>query len=144
MDPIERQRAAQSALQAAAAAALTFKQCAEHYVKAHRVGWKNAKHAQQWRNTLEQHAYPHLGAGLVRDVKLPQVMAVLEPIWTTTNETASRQRGRIEVILDWATARGCHKWQRGPVFFPGSLARGRRTREVPDRAAASGAAAPRD
>jgi integrase len=106
VDPIERQRAAQSALRAAVAEALTFRQCAEKYIKAHGAGWKNAKHAQQWENSLAQHAYPILGGVLVRDVKLAQVLAVLEPIWTTTNETAVRLRGRVELVLDWATARG--------------------------------------
>lgn len=106
VDPIGRQQAAQSAMRAAVAEALTFKDCAEKYIKAHRAGWKNAKHAQQWENTLEQHAYPVLGDVLVRDVKLPQVLAVLEPIWTTTNETAVRLRGRMELVIDWATARG--------------------------------------
>jgi integrase len=106
IDPIARQQAAVSALRAATAEALTFKECAEAYIKAHRDGWKSDKHAQQWRNTLAQHAYPVLGELLVRDVKLPQVMAVLEPIWATTNETAVRLRGRIESVLDWATARG--------------------------------------
>lgn len=106
VDPIQRQQGAQSAMRAAVAEALTFKACAEKYIAAHRAGWKNAKHAQQWENTLAQHAYPVLGAVLVRDIKLPQVLAVLEPIWTTTNETAVRLRGRIESVLDWATARG--------------------------------------
>ncbi|MBI5269478.1 MAG: integrase arm-type DNA-binding domain-containing protein [Burkholderiales bacterium] len=106
VDPIERQQAAQSALRASMAKALTFKECAEGYIKAHESGWKNEKHIQQWRNTLAQYAYPVFGDLLVRDVKLPQVMAALEPIWTTTNETAVRLRGRIESVLDWATARG--------------------------------------
>jgi integrase len=106
IDPIQRQQAAQSALRAAMAEALTFKECAEAYIKAHREGWKNAKHRQQWANSLAQHAYPVLGELMVRDVKLPQVLAVLEPIWITTNETAVRLRGRIETVLDWATARG--------------------------------------
>ena len=106
VDPIQRQQAAQSAMRAAVAEALTFKDCAEKYIKAHQAGWKNAKHAQQWQNTLSQHAYPVLGDVLIRDVKLPHVLAVLEPIWTTTNETAVRLRGRIELVLDWASARG--------------------------------------
>ena len=105
-DPIQRQQEAQSALRAAMAEALTFKECAEKYIKTHAAGWKNAKHQLQWRNTLAQHAYPVFGELLVRDVKLPQVMAVLEPIWVTTNETAVRLRGRIELVLDWAAARG--------------------------------------
>jgi integrase len=106
VDPIERQQAAQSAMRAAIAAALTFKECAGKYIEAHEAGWKNIKHAQQWRNTLEQHAYPHMGSLLVRDVGLPHVMAALEPIWRTKTETASRLRGRIELVLDWANARG--------------------------------------
>jgi integrase len=106
IDPIQRQQAAVSALRAATAEALTFKECAESYIRAHKDGWKNAKHRQQWANSLAQHAYPVLGELLVRDVKLPQVLAVLEPIWTTTNETASRVRSRMELVLDWATARG--------------------------------------
>ncbi|MDE1947406.1 MAG: integrase arm-type DNA-binding domain-containing protein [Burkholderiales bacterium] len=106
VDPIERQQAAASALRASMVEALTFKECAAAYMKAHRAGWKNARHAQQWANTLAQHAYPVIGELLVRDVKLSHVMAVLEPIWTTTNETAVRLRGRIELVLDWAAARG--------------------------------------
>jgi integrase len=106
VDPVERQQAARRALKIAAAAALTFKQCAEKYIAAHRSGWKNAKHAQQWENTLQTYAYPVVGSLLVRDVGLPQVLKILEPIWTEKNETASRLRGRIELVLDWATARG--------------------------------------
>jgi integrase len=106
VDPIAQQQQARRALQAASAAALTFRQCAEKYIAAHRAGWKSAKHAQQWENTLTQHAYPVLGGLMVRDVGLPHVMAVLEPIWTTTNETAARLRSRIELVLDWAAARG--------------------------------------
>ena len=106
VDPILRQQEAQSALRAAMAEALTFRECAESYIRTHAASWKNAKHRQQWGNTLAQHAYPVLGELLVRDVKQAQVMAVLEPIWTTTNETAVRLRGRMELVLDWATARG--------------------------------------
>jgi integrase len=106
VDPIRRQQEAQSALRAAAAGALTFKECATAYIKAHKAGWRSVKHAQQWTNTLEQHAHPTIGALLVRDVGQAQVMNVLEPIWTEKTETASRLRSRIELVLDWATARG--------------------------------------
>lgn len=111
IDPIEEARAARSIFKAAQAAALTFEQCATKYILAHETGWKNAKHAQQWRNTLAQHAYPVMGSLLVRDVLLSHVLAVLEPIWLTTTETASRLRGRIELVLDWATARN---YREGP------------------------------
>lgn len=106
VDPIERQQAALSTLRAAVAAALTFEQCAGRYITANEAGWKNVKHGQQWRNTLAQHAYPVIGSLLVRDVALSHVLAVLEPIWRTKTETASRLRSRMELVLDWATARG--------------------------------------
>lgn len=106
VDPIQRQQAAQSALRAATAENLTFEECAANYIKTHAASWRNPKHRQQWRNTLAQHAYPVFGELLVRDVKLSHVMQVLEPLWTVTNETAVRLRGRIELILDWAAARG--------------------------------------
>jgi integrase len=106
VDPIQQQQEAQSALRAAMVEALTFKECAEGYIKAHAASWKNLKHRQQWRNTLAQHVYPVFGSLLVRDVKLSHVMQVIEPMWATTNETAVRLRGRIELVLDWAAARG--------------------------------------
>ena len=106
IDPIEARRAAQSLLRASQASALTFEQCAALYIAANRAGWRSTKHAQQWGNSLRQHAFPVLGALLVRDVALPHVLKVLEPIWLTTTETASRLRSRIELVLDWATARG--------------------------------------
>jgi integrase len=87
-------------------AALTFAQAADAYMQAHASGWKNAKHAQQWRSTLQTYAFPVLGALLVRHVELPHILAVLEPIWASKTETASRLRGRMEQVLDWATARG--------------------------------------
>lgn len=106
IDPIEKSRAARSKLQAELAAALTFDQCAAKFIKAHAPGWSNPKHAQQWTNTLQTYASPVLGSLLVRDVELSHVLAVLEPIWHAKTETASRVRGRMEQVLDWATARG--------------------------------------
>ncbi len=106
VDPIANARALRSALKAEQAAAKTFKVCALAYIDTHEAGWRNAKHAQQWRNTLQTYAYPLIGELLVRDVGLPQVLAVLEPIWTKKTETASRLRGRLESVLDWATTRG--------------------------------------
>lgn len=105
IDPIEEVRANRQALKARQAATITFRQAAQAYILAHRAGWRNAKHAQQYANTLEQHAYPVLGDLAVADVDLPHVLQVLEPIWTTKTETASRLRGRIESVLDWAAAR---------------------------------------
>ena len=106
VDPIAQQRTAQSAMRAAVMAALTFRQTADAYMQAHESSWKSAKHGQQWRNTLEQHAYPVLGDLLVRDVNKEHVLQVLRPIWLTTNETAVRLRGRIELVLSYAMQAG--------------------------------------
>lgn len=106
IDPIEETRAARSKLRAELAAALTFDQCAANFIKAHKPGWSNPKHAQQWTNSLQTYASPVLGSLLARDVDVTHVLAVLEPIWQTKTETASRVRGRMEQVLDWAIARG--------------------------------------
>lgn len=105
-DPILERRMAQSALRAQQAASITFERAALSYLEAQDGSWKNAKHAQQWRNTLAAYAYPVIGPVLVGDVGVAHVMQVLEPIWRTKTETASRLRGRIEQVLDWATVRG--------------------------------------
>jgi integrase len=98
----------------------TFKKAAVDYIAAHKPGWHNAKHAQQWENTLETYAYPEIGALAVSAVDVPDVLKVLKPIWTTKPETASRLRGRIEAVLDYAKA---HKWRSGdnPARWKGTL-----------------------
>lgn len=106
IDPIVARQEARSALRATAAAARTFTQCATGYMDAKSAEWRNPKHRQQWANTLEQYAYPVIGSMLVRDVQLAHILKILEPIWKTKTETASRLRGRIESVLDWATVRG--------------------------------------
>ena len=103
IDPIDDAKTARSALLAAQMASLTFEECASKYIAAKSGEWKNAKHRAQWTSTLATYAYPVIGALLVRDVELPQIKAVLDPIWATKTETASRLRGRIESVLDWAT-----------------------------------------
>src|SRR5262249_7713188 len=84
---------------------VTFKQCAETYIAAHEAGWRNPKHRQQWRNTLETYVYPVIGDLPVQDIDTPLVLKVLEPIWQDKTATASRIRCRIEIILDWAKFR---------------------------------------
>ncbi|MCV2361440.1 integrase arm-type DNA-binding domain-containing protein [Paucibacter sp. TC2R-5] len=120
VDPVEQKKAARSELIAAQAKELTFKQAAQQYIKAHEVGWRNAKHGQQWRNTLEQYAYPFIGSLMVRDVEMAHVLKVLEPIWQTTTETASRLRGRMEKVLDWAKGRGYRSGD-NPAEWKGNL-----------------------
>jgi integrase len=105
IDPIEARRAARQQARLDAAKAITFKQCAESYIKAHRVGWRNGKHAAQWEATLATYAEPIIGALPVQTVDTALVLKVIEPLWTTKPETASRLRGRIESVLDWAKVR---------------------------------------
>lgn len=102
-DPLEQKRAGQLREQLEAAKAVTFDQCAAAYIKAHRSGWKNAKHAQQWETTLQTFASPVMGNLPVASIDTPLVMKVLSPIWEKKTETATRLRARIEKILDWAT-----------------------------------------
>jgi integrase len=84
---------------------MTFQQCAEAYVAAHEASWRNDKHKAQWSSTLKTYAYPVFGKVPVGEVTVAMIMKVLDPIWSTKTETASRLRGRLENILDWATVR---------------------------------------
>jgi integrase len=104
IDPIDESKANISKLKASQAAALTFEQCAEAYIKSQEPKWDNPKSPIQWRNSLKTYAYPHMGSLLVRDVDLPHVLAALEPIWQTKTETASRVRSRIQAVLDYSKA----------------------------------------
>ena len=105
-DPLTERGAVKAAALAAAAKSVTFKDAAARYIEAHRAGWRNAKHAAQWETTLGTYADPVFGRLAVQAVDTALVLKVLEPIWHEKTETASRLRGRIEAILDWATVRG--------------------------------------
>lgn len=110
-DPIAERKSALSAAIAQRAAQKTFSQCCAAYIAAHEAGWRNDKHAQQWTNSLATYAEPVIGRLLVRDVATTHVLQVIEPLWSTKNETASRVRNRIELVLDWAATRG---YREGP------------------------------
>lgn len=120
VDPVERKRALASQLLARQATEMTFEQAAKKFIESKSKEWKNEKHGAQWVSTLEAYAYPVVGQMLVRDIGLTQVLKVLEPIWTTKNETASRLRGRIESVLDWAKVRG-HRKGDNPAVWRGNL-----------------------
>ena len=104
IDPIEHRKIIRGTAHADAMKAITFRACAENYISSHSAGWKNVKHTTQWTNTLATYAHPIFGDLPVQTVDTGLVMKVLEPIWTTKTETASRVRGRIESILDYATS----------------------------------------
>lgn len=106
IDPKEARRAEHAQIALEVAKAVRFKACAESYIEAHRAGWKNEKHAEQWTNTLTTYVYPIFGGQPVQAVDTALVLKALEPIWTAKHETATRVRSRIERVLDWASSRG--------------------------------------
>jgi integrase len=120
IDPIETRRAVRTRERLEAAKAVTFKQCGESYITAQRAGWRNGKHAGQWSATLSTYAYPVIGALPVQAVDTGLVLKVLEPLWTDKPETASRLRGRIERILDFAKVRG-YRNEDNPARWRGHL-----------------------
>src|SRR5262249_9254527 len=106
IDPLEVRKAAKERAKLDAAKAMTFRACAERYIAAHRARWRNEKQAAAWSATLQPSVFPVFGALPVQAIDTALVTKAIEPIWTTKPETAGRVRGRIESILDWATARG--------------------------------------
>jgi integrase len=114
IDPLDQRREQQ-----APAPSQHFGAIAEAYISAHEAGWRNAKHRQQWRNTLATYAKP-IAAKPVNEIGVNDVLAVLKPIWNAKPETASRVRGRIELILDYARARGLRHGE-NPALWRGNL-----------------------
>jgi integrase len=120
LDPIEARRGKRIQAKLDAAKAMTFAACAERYIASHKVGWRNPKHAAQWPATLGTYVYPVFGSLPVQAVDVGLVMKAVEPIWAQKPETAGRVRGRIESVLDWATARGYRQGE-NPARWRGHL-----------------------
>jgi integrase len=120
LDPVAERQAAKAALIAASGRGLTFEKAVESYLKAKLDAFKNAKHRQQWENTLGQYALPVLGKMMVQDIDVRDVLRALQPIWHDKTETASRLRGRIESVLSWATVSG-HRKGENPARWAGNL-----------------------
>ena len=92
----------------------TFRVAAETVHKDHAKAWKNAKHGEQWINTLKAYAYPAFGDRRVDQIDTPEILKALSPIWLTKQETARRVRQRIGTVLDWAKAAG-HRSGNNPI-----------------------------
>src|SRR5262249_11664571 len=123
-DPIAARNEKRAAAAVEAAKAMTFADCATAYFNAHEAGWRNPKHRQQWKNTLATYVSPVVGKLPVSAADTGLVLKVLEPIWTRKPETASRVRGRMEAVLDWAKARG-YRTGENPARWRGPLPRAR-------------------
>jgi integrase len=99
---------------------MTFDECRDAYIAAHRAGWRNVKHAKQWTATLTAYVTPVFGHLSVAVIDTGLVLKALEPIWATKSETAARLRGRIEAVLDWARVRG-YRAGENPARWRGHL-----------------------
>ena len=119
-DPIAARDAQQAAARAQAATAITFRQCAESYIAAHKDGWRGGKHAAQWSSSLAAYVYPVIRDLPVAAVDVDLVLKILRPIWRAKTETASRLRGRIEVVLSWAKTSGYRSGE-NPATWRGHL-----------------------
>ncbi|MCC5987293.1 MAG: integrase arm-type DNA-binding domain-containing protein [Pararhodobacter sp.] len=120
IDPVEERKAAKAALVAAQRRGMTFADAVDKALAAKLDAFRNAKHRQQWENTLATYATPDLGKMLVQDITTQDVLRVLQPLWMDKTETASRLRGRIEAVLSWATVAG-HRHGDNPARWAGNL-----------------------
>lgn len=115
IDPVQERKSGKVRKTLEAVKAKTFRECAEAYISANRAGWKNEKHVLQWESTLATYAFPSIGDIPVSAIDTGMVLGVLQqtvkvadgkaPLWLARTETASRLRGRLESILDWASFR---------------------------------------
>lgn len=119
-DPIAARAAKMAAQRALAATSMSFRQCAEAYIATHKDGWRSSKHERQWSTTLAAYVYPVLGDLPVAAVDVGLVLRVLEPLWRVKTETASRLRGRLEAVLNWARTRGYRSGE-NPAAWRGHL-----------------------
>jgi integrase len=120
LDPIEASQAKRQGIRLAAARAITFRQCAEKYIAAHRSSWRSAIHAEQWPTSLRTYVYPTIGGLSVANIDTALVLKCIEPIWREIPTTAMRVRGRIEAVLDWAKARD-YRTGENPARWKGHL-----------------------
>jgi integrase len=120
LDPIAARQAKRQGIRLAAARAVTFKQCAEKYIAAHRPSWRSAIHAEQWPTSLSTYVYPSIGDLSVADIDTALVLKCIEPIWREIPTTAMRVRGRIEAVLDWAKSRDLRAGE-NPARWKGHL-----------------------
>src|SRR5262249_19290031 len=120
VDPIERRHSELAAQRVAGATTMSFQECANAFIASHEAGWSSAVHRRKWKNSLAKHVYPVIGDLPVHAIDTKLVMKMVEPLWKSKVETASRIRGRIEGILDWAKVRG-YRAGENPARWRGHL-----------------------
>jgi integrase len=121
VDPIEQRDSERSTARAAAAKKSSFAECAAAYIQSHEDAWRHPRHQGQWVYSIERYVNPVIGHLPPDAIDTGLVLKIIEPLWKTIPETASRIRGRIEMILDWAKVRG-HRGGENPARWRGHLA----------------------
>lgn len=119
-DPLGDRQALRKKQVAAQRKGMVFRDAMVAYIETNKVAWRNDKHVQQWRNTLEAYAAPRFGDKVLADIDTTDVLAAVQPIWLTKAETASRLRGRIETVLNWGAAQGMREGE-NPARWKGHL-----------------------
>ncbi|MES2844872.1 MAG: integrase arm-type DNA-binding domain-containing protein [Pseudomonadota bacterium] len=120
IDPVEERKAAKATLVMSQRRGLLFKDAVDRALTSKLDAFRNEKHRDQWRSTLDKYAIPELGDLFVHQIDTAAVLRVLQPIWATKTETATRVRGRIEAVLSWATVAG-HRTGDNPARWAGNL-----------------------
>lgn len=120
IDPLDAKNAAEAERRLKEALEITFKNCAEKYITSYEKSWRNEKHRAQWKATLATYVYPLIGNLPVASIDTALVIKIIEPLWSAKPETASRLRGRIETVLDWARVRGYRNGE-NPARWRGHL-----------------------
>jgi integrase len=120
LDPKDERDKQRAVAVAERAHRITFDEALIKCLETKSLEWRNVKHSQQWLNTLTTYASPLMGKQPVDLITTDLVHKVLEPIWITKTETATRVRQRIEVVLDWCKARGYLKGE-NPARLKGAL-----------------------
>ena len=120
VDPIIQRRVATDGRLAAKSRTLTFKACAEAFVRAELAAARNARYVAGMLANLQRVAFPSLGALSVDAVTAAHVLGVVGPIWQEKHATATKVRGSIERVFEFAIANG-HRDASNPARWTGNL-----------------------
>jgi integrase len=124
VDPLEAKRASRPAKSPGKGKSKdqSFAAAAKGYLKEFEPGWKSPRHCEQWHQTLKDFILPVLGPLACQSIDTAAVRRVLDPIWSCKPETASRVRGRIKTVLDYAKVKQQFSWPDGnPARWRGHL-----------------------
>jgi integrase len=120
IDPITQRLADRQAAKLIGVRSKTFNDCADEYLQRHKASWSNPAHAKQWPSSLDTYVRPVSGPIPIEDITTNNILSIIEPVWLTKTETASRVRGRIEKIIDAARAAG-YSTAENPARWRGHL-----------------------